>query len=77
LVNRNCWRSANSIGGISALASDFSDAVEIRRDLGPAPQMGERLQLRRTDPAGGEPAACLDSGIAEPRALRRRVRLGA
>ena len=58
-------------------AGDLGDAVEVGADLLPAPAMRRRLHLRLADAAAGELAGHLDAGVAEPGALRRRVRLGA
>jgi hypothetical protein len=56
-------------------ARDLGDAVEIGRDLAPAPAMGNRFELRSADPAGGNLSARADPGFAEPWALRRCVGL--
>jgi hypothetical protein len=59
-----------------AIACDFGDAVEIGADLAPPPAVRRGLDLVGADPPGRHLAARLDVGVAEPRPLRRRIRLG-
>src|ERR1700736_1712914 len=57
-------------------ARDLGNAIEIRRYLVPPPVMGNGLELGGADPAGGNPPARGEAGIAKPWGLRRGVRLG-
>src|SRR5258708_25881212 len=45
-------------------------------DLAPPPGVRRRLDLVGADPARRKRAARLDAGVAEPRPLSRRIRLG-
>jgi len=61
------------IGG----TGDLGNAVEIGRNLTPAPMMGDGFELGLPDSASSDPAAGRQRGLTKPRALRRRVRLSA
>src|SRR6185437_2085271 len=62
---------------LDGFPGDFGEAVEIGADLAPAPMMRRRLHLAGPDSPAGDPPLGVERGLAKPRALRRRVGLGA
>ena len=59
------------------LGGDLRDLLEVAVIFVPLPHMRQRFHLIDGDAAGAELAGTFARGFAEPRLLRRRVRLGA
>ena len=63
--------------GHVGLAGDLRNLMQIRAEFLPAPDVGKRLYLAGRDAPRRQLSAAFAAGLAEPGALRRRVRLRA